>query len=272
MGGTASLGGQIGLRTLCASCILLTLKWRKMKKTITLIFFVIALAMTACAPRATVVPTPTEVKEPSTSVDATLPAITDATVTVEPSSSTDQKQYTNAAFKFGFKYPANWFGPDEYISDNTLRLAVGSDVVYPYGQAPEIQSEVKNSYLVVLQYTKNNQNAYANEAVYQALLKLADGESHTEGRSLYIRVRQLQLGRFEGLEYISTNSAAAQTDRFYAHEVVLMDKQTNDLITILAQPNNVEVTDTTNWFDVYKNIDDANTPILKQIVESITAE
>lgn len=241
-----------------------------MKKNVNLLFVMIVLAVSACAPRAATatVQQPTEesviVTDTPTLVATDAPAATDVP--------TDQKQYTNAAFKFGFKIPTNWFGPDEYISDNMLRLAVGSDVVYPYGEVPETPSDVKNSYSVVIQYTKNNQGTYANEATYQALLKLADGESFTEGRSLRIRVRQIQLGRFEGLEYISTNSAAAQTDHFYVREIVLKDPQRNDLITILAQPNNVEVTDPAKWLDLYKSIDEANVSILHQIVDSITAE
>jgi hypothetical protein len=116
---------------------------------------------------------------------------------------------------------------------------------------------VKNSYNVVIQYTKNNQNSYWKDT-YQSLQNLKDGESLSDARSLVIRVRQLDIGRFKGFEYISTLSETAQTDHVYAREVMLFDEQTNDLLTIMGQPNNVEVSHGANWRDAYQMIDEAN--------------
>lgn len=247
-----------------------------MKKTSLLILLLILMGISACTPKATASPTPTSIlvatDDMLTPVPSDLPTdvATDMpVVTATANPSADQKQYTNDQFKFAFKYPSNWFGPDEYISDNTLRLAVGSDVVYPYGQVPETPSNVKNSYLVVIQYTKNTANTVDP---YQTLEKMKDGESTSGARGLLTRVRALQVGRFEGFEYISTVSATAQTEYFYTRNVLLLDKQTNDLITIIAQPNNVEVPDLTKRPDVYQSIDAANLPILYKIIESITAE
>ena len=108
------------------------------------------------------------------------------------------KSYANSTLGLGFRYPSSWFGPDEYVSDQNLRVEVGSDKVYPYGEQPEQPSDVKNSYNVVIQYTKNNQNPYWKDT-YQSLQNLKDGESLSGTRSLIIRDRQLDLGRFKGL-------------------------------------------------------------------------
>lgn len=240
-----------------------------MKRTLTVLFSMIILAVSACAPQATATPTQPPTGEPAAMTETPAPLATNAPTATD--SPTDQKQYTNSAFKFGFKYPATWFGPDEYISGNTLRLAIGSDVVYPYGEVPETPSEVKNSYLVVIQYTKNSQNDYWKDT-YQSLANMKDGESLADTKSLIIRVRQIQMGRFDGFEYISTLSETAQTDHVYAREIILFDKQSNDLLSIIGQPNNVEVSDGTKWRDAYQSIDEANLPLFHKIVESITTE
>lgn len=253
-----------------------------MKKTIALSISMIALLISACAPRATPatdIPTqlptvvdeiPTMIDETPTSVAIPSPTITDVVPTLTLPAK-DQKQYMNSTFNFGFSYPADWFGPDEYISDNTLRVAVGSDVVYPYGEVPEKPSTVTNSYLVVIQYTKNNQNSLPNET-YEQLANLEDGESQDDGRNLTTRVRAVQLGRFDGFEYLTTLSETAQTEHFYMRQVLLIDKVTNDVITVMGQPNNVEVTDPAAWRDVYMQIDQDNWEIFQSIVESINVE
>jgi len=243
--------------------------------------------ITACIPQvtatpmslpATTVPLPaTNVPLPATStpLPATEPAASAATQTPIVVLPTDgdkpviQNPYTNGTFGLRFQYPFNWFGPEEYISGQTLRVEVGSDVVYPYGELPEKPSDVKNSYNVVLQYTKNNQNPYWKDT-YQSLLTLKDGESLSGVRSLIIRVRQLDLGRFKGFEYIFTLPETAQTDHVYGREVMLFDEQTNDLLTITGQPNNVEVSNGTQWRELYRTIDEANLTFFHDIVESIT--
>ena len=229
-----------------------------MKKNVTLFLSIIVLFVSACAPQAGPAQTSTD-----------IPAVVaDPTATLVPF---QPKQYTNSAFKFGFKYPDNWFGPDEYTSGDVLRVTVGSDVVYPYGDEPETPSNVKNSYRVVVQYTHNLPKNYSND-VYGLVLSIADGQSITTVRDVRTRVKAIHLGRFEGVEYIGTLSESAQTEHVYTHEFLLMDKTTKDLIYVLAQPINVEVTDAANWRNAYKSIDDANSSILQQIVESITIE
>jgi len=237
-----------------------------MIKTITLFLLLMILTINACAPLAPATPITLPTTEIAVSVASQIPT---AVLPTEVVQSTTWKLYTNNTFGFGFQYASNWFGPGEYISDGTLRVEVGSDKVYPYGEPPEQPSDAKKSYNVVIQYTKNNQNSYWKDT-YQSLQNLKDGESLSDTRSLIIRVRQLDIGRFKGFEYISTLSETAQTDHVYAREVMLFDEQTNDLLTIMGQPKNVEVSNGKNWRDVYQTIDAANLIFFHKIVESIT--
>jgi hypothetical protein len=235
-----------------------------MKKTLPLVLLISVLTVTACTP---VEPAAPALPDPTVTVEIQIPSTDEPT---EAAPATTGKEYSNSYFGLGFQFPANWYGPDEYISDPTLRVAVGSDVVYPYGEPPAEPSAVTNSYSVVLQYTKNNQNEYANET-YEALSKLSDGESVSGSRGMMIRVRQLSLGGFTGFEYISTLSESAQTEAMYAREVILIDDQAN-VITVLGTPNNVEVGEGANWRDVYKTIDEANQEVFHEIVDSIAVE
>ena len=225
-----------------------------MKKTLITTLLMMILTVSACAPQLTATPLPVMTEAPQIPVTE-VPA---------------EKSYTNSGFGFGFQFPSNWFGPEEYISDPILRVEVGSDKVYPYGTDPaERVYELKNSYNVVIQVSKNDQNQVWKDT-YQTLVNLKDGESVSDARSLTIRVRQFSLGGFEGIEYISTLSETAQTEAVYARQVILINPQTNDLITVMGQPINVEVNDGANWRDVYQSIDEANLAVFREIVESIT--
>jgi len=183
--------------------------------------------------------------------------------------STLRNSYTSDTFGLHFQYPSKWYGPEEYISGQTLRVEVGSDKAYPYGESQEEPSDIKNSYQVVIQYTLNNQNPAWKDA-YQSLTNLKDSESLAGTRSLIIRVKQLELGRFNGFEYIFTLPETAQTEHVYGREVMLFDEQTNDLLTIMGQPNNVEVNSDADWRELYKAIDEANLGYFNDIVQSIT--
>jgi hypothetical protein len=235
-----------------------------MTKTLTLSLFVILFTMNACAPQGSGTFEPIVAGEPTISAATQVPVAAPPTVESQPAS---LKTYKNSDFGLGFQYPSNWFGPDEYISGQDLRVSVGSDVVYPYGEVPEQPSEVKNSYSVIFQYSKNSQNQYWKDT-YQSLLNLKDGESFSDGRSMVIKVRQLNIGGFNGIEYISTLSETAQTDPVYIRQVILFDDQSN-LLTIMGTPNNVEVGSGEEWRDVYQKIDEANQTIFHNIVDSI---
>ena len=103
-------------------------------------------------------------------------------------------------------------------------------------------------------------------------MNLKDGESSSDGRGLIIRIGELNLGGFKGIEYISTLSETAQTEPVYVRQVILFRDQSDDLLSIMGQPNNVEVNDEANWRDVYRIVDEENSVIFHEIVESITVQ
>jgi hypothetical protein len=236
-----------------------------MKKTITL-YLLMILALYACAPRET----PPPAIEPDVSEEVQMPG---AVPPAETNPSIDRERYANDAFGLSFQYPPDWFVLD-YVSGDTIRVEVGSDIVYPYGTDPaERINQLANSYHIVIQYTKSDQTPYWEEdATYRSLLALKDGESLSDARSQLVRVRQLDLGRFKGFEYITTLSETGQTDPFYLRSVMLFDEQTNDLITVMGQPYNVAVGDGLAWRAVYRSIDEANLGFYHDIVASITLE
>ena len=246
-----------------------------MKKYIAFLLAFFVLSATACTQAPVPSATP---KLPNTTQTATpTPMLPSATQTVTnppiPAAPTftptlvSNKIYTNPAFGLTLAYPANWFGPEEYVSDQTLRVEVGSDEVYPYGEVPEQPSGVKNSYHIVLQYNKENQNTAWDET-WQVLSNLKDGESSSGTRGKIIRVRPLELGQFKGYEYIATLSDTAQTEPIYSRAVLLQDEQ-GDLLTVMGTPNNVEVGSGADWHAVYRSIDEANQAIFHQLVDSI---
>ena len=240
-------------------------KENAMKKILSLLLLVILLTLNGCAPLTTATSAPPTATEPIISLETQTPIAVSPT---EAEQSADWKLYLNSTFGLSFQYPSSWFGPDEYLSDQDLRVEVGSDKVYPYGTSREEQVyEIKNSYYVLIQYSKNNQNQYWRD-IYQSLLNLKDGESLSNARSLVIRVRSLNFGRFEGIEYISTLSETAQTEPVYSRQVILVDEHSN-LLTVMGSPNNVEISSGAGWREAYQRVDQANVALFHQIVESI---
>ena len=240
-----------------------------MNKTLSLLFLLLVLSLSACTTQEAVTPSQAPATERTAPAAATQAPTEVPPTQVEPTPAL--AQYANDGFGFSFAYPSNWYGPDEYISEGTLRLEVGSDVVYPYGTGlDERVYTLPNSYYVLIQYTQNDQNQVWNDT-FQALGNLQDGESISDARSLTIRVSALEMGRFTGYEYIATLSETAQTEPFYARSVILMDPQTNDLLTIMGSPNNVDLSGV-DWRQAYQAIDEANQTIFEQIVESINIE
>ena len=97
---------------------------------------------------------------------------------------------------------------------------------------------------------------------------MKDGQSLTGPRDVVTRIRPIKLGRFEGLEYISTLPATAQTDLVYIRQAVLLDAQLNAL-TVMGTPNNVEVIDKAKWQEAYRQFDEANVATFRRLLESI---
>ena len=204
---------------------------------------------------------------PATEVMSTATSQVDEMVET-PTVVATENVYSNEAFGLSFDYPADWFGPDEYIDDNTVRIGIGSDVVTSYGGVPlEVPPFQKNAYQVVVQYTLENKNTYINDTL-NTLANLQDGEMAETGRSRLIRVRALTVGDYSGYEYIATLSESAQTEYFYVREVVLQNAE-GDLITILGGPSNVAVEEGANWREVYAGIDQNYLSDFYQIIESL---
>ncbi len=242
-----------------------------MRKTLA---FLVLLVVTACAPQATAAPTAAPAATSTFAAEPTAAptnAPVDAPTEAPTSAPADGWQtYTNPDFGFSFRYPAGWFGPEVYIVESTLRAEIGSDVVYPYGTGPEErQYSLTDSYYIVFQYTKNNNNTFWQDT-YQALETMQDGETRSDARSMLIRVRALELGRFRGFEYISTLSEMAQTEPVYSRSAILIDDQSN-LLTVMGSPNAMQVTDG-NWRAAYRAVDEANREIFARIIESIEIE
>jgi len=106
---------------------------------------------------------------------------------------------------------------------------------------------------------------------YLAVLDLQDGESSTSARSLTARVRELRRGGFTGVEFTSTLSETAQTERFFSRTAFLTDRDLNVLL-IMGSPDNVEVTDPVNWRQAYEAVDASYRDILYTLTESIQTQ
>jgi len=188
--------------------------------------------------------------------------------------------YSNPSTGLSFRYPSNWYGPEVYESEDGVRLEVGSDVVYPYGTGlDERQPGAPNAYSIVIQYTRNRagwtleqyraEQPWFNDTL--AVLGMQDGESSTTARSLTTRVRSLAVGNFTGVEFITTLSETAQTERFYMRTAFLMDEDLN-VLQIMGSPENVEITDPGNWREAFESVDAGNQAIFQELVGSITVE
>lgn len=261
-----------------------------MKKTLPGFLLVLMLGVSACAPQATAQPTtpPTAAPEAATlppptaevmepTAETMLPTDTAALETPDPAlptvpaSSPRWQTYNNASFGLSFLYPPGWFGPEVYMADNTLRLEIGSDVVYPYGTSLEERTYfLSNSYYIVIQYTRQNTNTLGEET-FQQLGALQDGEAAVDMRGKIIRVREFDLGRFHGYEYISTLSETAQTEPVYSRNVMLIDDQSN-LLTVMGTPNNVQINPGADWRAAYQAVDEAHRDFFEAIVSSIKIE
>ena len=103
-----------------------------MKKTLTLFLLTIILTLNACAPLVTTTAAPLLTTEPAAFVETQIPIAVSPT---EMNPSAIQNLYVNNTFGLGFQYPSNLFVLD-YVSDDTIRIEIGSDKVYPYVTDP----------------------------------------------------------------------------------------------------------------------------------------
>lgn len=245
-----------------------------------LLLLVVAGACSTMQPTTDIPASPTAALDEATSVeDQGAQQVDEPTPEPPEEPGSGWTTFSNDTIGFSFQYPSAWFGPDEEVYEAGIRLAVGSDVVYPYGtDRTEQIYEVKDSYFVVIQYTKNSQNwtleQYRENQPWiettLSLLDMQDGESMTNAIAVTTRVRQVNVGRFEGVEYVTSPSATAQTEYFYGRQIVLFDENLN-VLNIMGFPNNVDVGEGSRD-EAYRRVDQANLDIFRQIVESITVQ
>lgn len=187
------------------------------------------------------------------------------------------KTYSNQNFGLSFSYPSDFYGPDVYESDSSLRLEIGTDVVAPYGSDRQtLNPQKKNSYYITITYTKNsnelNKDDYtANNPWLKELLaitSLNDGEEMYDLRSKKIKVRNITNSGFTGAEFISTLSETAQTEMTYSRNVLLLNDN-YDSIRIMGTPVNVEVPEDSDWMTEYKKLDEMYLNDFRSIIDSI---
>lgn len=81
-------------------------------------------------------------------------------------------------------------------------------------------------------------------------------------------MRNFETGDYKGVEFISTLSDTAQTERFYVREAILVNEN-NDVVTIIGSPSNVVVAENGDWRLTYKSMDVTYLSDFRHIVETI---
>ena len=244
-----------------------------LRRISTISCFILALLISGCS--STPQTSPTDAPAAATQVE---PAPEDPTSTpeaaAEPVSPWTDFEYE--ALQFSFSYPTDWYGPDVYEVDGTLRIAIGSDVVYPYGTSREDQiSTIPDAYYITIQYNQNQTNMTWDDLVnsgwittYLELQDLEPGATSSTIRSLAIKVRDVNLGDFKGVEYIFTLPDTAQTERVYGRQIVAFDENLN-MLQIMGSPNLVTISDQENWKADYQSVDESYQEIFRFIADSI---
>lgn len=177
------------------------------------------------------------------------------------------KQFVDSKFNLQFSYPSNWFGPEIYNYENGFRFEIGTDKVYPYGTGTEDRIyTLPNSYYITVQFDATP-NSSPNSARISEISLMKNGEVKSDMRSETIKISNVKVGDFSGVEYISTLSETAQTEKVYMREVLLQSKN-GDLVRVSGSANNVE-SPSTDWKSYYKKIDEQYAPIFKDVVNSI---
>lgn len=221
-------------------------------------------------------PLPTPTHEPATAVGP-MPT-EDIEITPTDDSIGGWTSFEDDTFGLSFSYPADWNGPEVNRYDSGIGVEVGSDTVYPFGTGLEDRNyTVPDAYFISVSYTQNTQGWDWDELIqnspwmetYTELLELEDGEAITTPRSLTTRVGEVQVGSFSGLEYTSTLSETAQTEIFYAREVLLFDQDLN-YIRVSGGPNNVQIGSDEDWRAAYQRVDAEHNEIFDRLVDSLS--
>jgi hypothetical protein len=172
--------------------------------------------------------------------------------------------YNNDNFGLSFSYPDSWFGPEDYENEDSLRVEIGTDQVYPYGTGPEERTQtIPNSYFVVVQL---NRGATSEEL--EMLKKLKAGEVSSDQRNMLIKVRDINENGFTGVEYISTLSETAQTQFYYTRSAVV-ENENGQIVTINGNSENVRITDESKRFETYEEEDEKNVQHFRMILDTL---
>ncbi len=100
------------------------------------------------------------------------------------------------------------------------------------------------------------------------MLTMQDGESLSDRRSLLTRVRQVNLGDFQGVEYVATLSETAETELFYVRAVFLINANA-DTVQITGEPTNVGISEVAQWKADYQRVDEAHLEFFRALVGSL---
>ena len=244
-----------------------------LRRISTISCLIVALVISGCSSTPQTSPPATPV--PTTQIEP-APAVSTLTPEAAPDPVSPWTEYEYEAFHFNFSYPTDWFGPDVYEADGSLRIAIGSDVVYPYGTNREDQiSTIPDAYYITIQYNQNQSNLTWDDLVnsgwittYLELQDLEPGATSSTIRSLAIKVRDINLGDFKGVEYIFTLPDTAQTERVYGREIVAFDENLN-MLRIMGSPNLVTINNESNWKTDYQRVDESYQEIFRFIADSI---
>jgi len=198
------------------------------------------------------------------------------TAEVDENPDGDWLEYTHHVTGLRFLYPADWFGPEVYETEGSLRIEIGSDQVYPYGTSREEQiTTTPDSYYILIQYVENTIGRSWDDFIdsgwidtYLALKELEDNQFILTPRLIATRIGEVSLGDYSGLMYLATLPDSAQTERAYAREVVLFDSELNWL-RISATPSMVQIEDTEKWKNDFARVDQAFLEIFLTTLESI---
>jgi len=190
-------------------------------------------------------------------------------------------EFQDDVFGLNTCYPPDWNGPEVHRWDSGVTAEIGTDVVYPMGTGLDARKyHVKDAYFISISYIERNMPGLSFDKfsaenswiqIYTQLLNISDGESISDARNLTIRLGEVTLGDFHGLEYISTLSETAQTEIHYARKVLLFDDELNE-ISVTGTPNNVIILDSEEWFQAYQRVDAEYEGYFNQVLKCIHLE
>jgi hypothetical protein len=150
----------------------------------------------------------------------------------------DTQTYANSDFGVSFSYPTDWHAGEPNEGDYGFEQEIGSDAVYgpEVDLADRVYNQI-NSYNLMFKYAGKPGSLSLEEYLVEQpwlaeklpLLRLADGETISNSRSVTTKVRDVVVGEFKGAEYVTTLAPGAQTDIFHIREVLLIDSEYNSV-------------------------------------------